>query len=109
MGWRFRKSIRLVPGVRLNVGKKGVSVSAGARGFKTTVGTSGRTTTVGMPGTGLSHTSRKGRSRKEAPQVAALASIHTVSEPMQRSPRRRWLGWAIVLFIALCLFVRYSG
>ncbi|TIL83431.1 MAG: DUF4236 domain-containing protein [Mesorhizobium sp.] len=112
MGWRFRKSIRLMPGVRLNVGKRGVSVSAGPRGFKTTVGTSGRTTTVSIPGTGIAHTSRKGRSRKaesSLPQVAALASIETVSEPVPTSSRRRWVGWAIVLFIALCLFARYSG
>ncbi|PBC11800.1 hypothetical protein CK230_00045 [Mesorhizobium sp. WSM3859] len=112
MGWRFRKSIRLVPGVRLNVGKRGVSVTAGPRGFKTTVGTSGRTTTVGIPGTGISHTSRKSRSRKAeaaSPQVAALASVETVSETAPRSPGRRWVGWAILLFISYCLWARYSG
>lgn len=109
MGWRFRKSIRLVPGVRLNVGKKGVSISAGPRGFKTTVGTSGRTTTVGIPGTGFSHTSRRSRKVEAPPQVAALASIDAVSEPVKRLPGRRWVGWAIVLLIALCLFARYSG
>ncbi|RWH50345.1 MAG: DUF4236 domain-containing protein [Mesorhizobium sp.] len=111
MGWRFRKSVRLMPGVRLNVGKRSISVSAGLKGFKTTIGSSGRTTTVGIPGTGISHTSRKGRSRKAEilpPQVAALASIDTVSEPLPRSPARRWVGWAIILFIALCVFARYS-
>ena len=108
----FRKSIRLAPGVRLNVGKKGVSVSAGPRGFKTTVGMSGRTTTVGITGSGVSHTSRKGRSRNgeaSLPQIAALASVDTVSEPVQTSPGRRWVGWAIVLFIAVCLLAQYSG
>ncbi|WP_353002467.1 DUF4236 domain-containing protein [Mesorhizobium sp. M0761] len=87
MGWRFRKSVRLVPGVRLNVGKKGVSVSAGTRGFKTTIGTSGRTTAVGIPGTGLSHTSRKGRGRKTevAPQIARFpASTWCPSPPRGR-------------------------
>ncbi|RWD31319.1 MAG: DUF4236 domain-containing protein [Mesorhizobium sp.] len=106
MGWRFRKSIRLVPGVRLNIGKKSMSVSAGPRGFKTTIGTAGRTTTVGIPGTGISHTSRKAKGRRqiEAPQLIAQESVSEAP-----SPRRRWIGWAIVLFVAFCLFARFSG
>lgn len=58
MGFRFRRSIKLVPGVRINIGKKGVSsVSLGGRGARVTVGTKGVRKTVGLPGTGLSHTS----------------------------------------------------
>ena len=54
MGLRFRKSISLIPGVRLNFGKTGMSVSTGVPGFRKTFHTSGRvTTSVGIPGTGL--------------------------------------------------------
>lgn len=54
MGLRFRKSISLCKGVRLNVGKTGVSISAGIPGFRKTIHSSGRvTTTVGIPGSGL--------------------------------------------------------
>lgn len=54
MGLRFRKSISLIPGVRLNFGKTGMSISAGVPGFRTTYHTSGkRTISVGIPGTGL--------------------------------------------------------
>ena len=56
MGFRFRRSIRLLPGVRLNLGKRGVSVSAGVRGAHVTVSEHGTRTTVGVPGTGLSYT-----------------------------------------------------
>jgi len=56
MGFRFRKSIKIGPGVRLNVGKKSMGLSVGTRGFRHSVSTSGRrTTTMGVPGTGLSH------------------------------------------------------
>lgn len=59
MGWRFRRSIKLVPGVRLNVGKHGfTSVSIGGRGATVNVGKRGVTTTVGIPGTGLSYQHR---------------------------------------------------
>ena len=57
MGFRFRRSIRIMPGVRLNVGKRGVSTSIGVRGAHVTIGKTGVRRTVGIPGTGLSWTS----------------------------------------------------
>ena len=54
MGLRFRKSISIIPGVKLNIGTTGMSVSAGVPGFRKTFHISGRvTTSVGIPGTGL--------------------------------------------------------
>lgn len=56
MGLRFRKSIKILPGVKLNLGTKGASVSLGKRGMHYTMHTSGRkTVSVGLPGTGLSY------------------------------------------------------
>lgn len=55
---RFRRSVKIAPGVRLSVSKTGLGVSAGARGARYSVHSSGRrTTTVGIPGTGISHVS----------------------------------------------------
>ena len=54
--FRFRRSIKLFPGVRWNFGKKSTSLSIGGRGAHYTVGTAGSRTTVGIPGTGLSYT-----------------------------------------------------
>ena len=34
MAWGFRKSFKVMPGVRLTMGKRGPSVSAGPRGAK---------------------------------------------------------------------------
>ena len=60
MGLRFRKTISLFPGVRLNVSKSGVGVSAGVPGLRGSINTSGRMTgTVGIPGTGLSYVKTK--------------------------------------------------
>lgn len=56
MGFRFRKSIKILPGVKLNVGKKGVGISAGVKGARVSVNSSGRVTkSVGIPGTGISY------------------------------------------------------
>jgi len=54
--FRFRRSIKLFPGVRWNFGSKSTSLSIGGRGAHYTIGSSGSRTTVGIPGTGLSYT-----------------------------------------------------
>lgn len=65
MGLRFRKSVSILPGVRLNFGKTGMSVSAGVPGFRKTFHTSGRvTTSVGIPGTGIYYVDTKNPRRQ---------------------------------------------
>lgn len=54
MSVRFRRSIGLGKGVRLNVKKSSVGMSFGVRGARYSANSSGRTTrSVGIPGTGL--------------------------------------------------------
>jgi tetratricopeptide (TPR) repeat protein len=63
---RFRKSIGLGMGVRMNVNKGSVGMSFGVRGARYSMNSSGRrTTSVGIPGTGLYsiHSSGGGRSQ----------------------------------------------
>ena len=56
MGLRFRKSITLCKGVKLNLGAKSASISVGGKGVHQSFSTTGRTTTtVGVPGTGVSY------------------------------------------------------
>ena len=53
MGFRFRRSLRIAPGIKFNVGIKSVSASFGTRGLWYTIGTAGRRFTTGLPGTGF--------------------------------------------------------
>ena len=56
MGFRFRKIISVLPGVKINLSKSGVSTSLGGHGATVNVGTSGkRTITLGIPGSGMSY------------------------------------------------------
>jgi hypothetical protein len=75
VGFRFRRSVRLIPGIRLNLSKGGASVSLGGRGFHYTIGPKGTRATIGVPGTGLLWTeyrasggnfSQRGTQRKSA-------------------------------------------
>lgn len=64
MGIGFRKSFKIAPGVRVNLGKKGIGVSAGVKGLRYSVNTSGqRRTTASIPGTGLNYTKTSSGSR----------------------------------------------
>lgn len=60
MAIRFRKTVRIAPGLKLNIGKKSASVRLGGKNLGYTVGTKGRTTSASIPGTGLGVTSTKG-------------------------------------------------
>ncbi|MGW7001393.1 DUF4236 domain-containing protein [Streptomyces sp. NPDC054933] len=54
MPFQFRKSIRLFPGVRLNLGKRGASITLGSGRIHETFSTTGRRTTSVRIGDGLS-------------------------------------------------------
>lgn len=64
MGFRFRKSVSLFPGVRLNIGKKGLGVSAGVKGARVGVNSKGTYSSVGIPGTGISSVNYHGKGKK---------------------------------------------
>lgn len=67
MALRFRRTISIIPGVRLNVSKTGVSVSAGVPGATVNVGKDGVTRTIGIPGTGLSDRAKVDVTTTDAP------------------------------------------
>lgn len=55
-GFRFRKTIGVLPGVKVNLSKSRVSTSLGGRGATVNVGADGRRmVTLGIPGTGMSY------------------------------------------------------
>lgn len=69
MGLRFRKSKKIAPGIKLNVGKKSVGVSVGGKyGGVSFNSKSGTTTRVSAPGTGVSytHTSSGGKKKSQS-------------------------------------------
>jgi hypothetical protein len=81
MGLRFRRSFRLIPGVRLNLSKSGVSASVGRRGAWLTIGPRGTRATVGIPGTGLSYTEQSPWARP-TPHRPGAAGIEVAELPV---------------------------
>ena len=54
---RFRRTFKILPGVKVNVSKGGISVTVGPKGFHLNFGKHGVRQTVGIPGSGLSESS----------------------------------------------------
>ena len=70
MPLRFRRSLRLLPGVKLNLSKTGTSVSLGGRGATVNISKRGVYGSVGLPGTGLSFRERLDTRRPAAKRAA---------------------------------------
>jgi len=66
MSLRFRRSVRLFPGVRLNFSRSGISTTVGVRGASMTLGPRGTYANVGLPGSGLSYRTKVSPSRMRA-------------------------------------------
>lgn len=84
MGLRLRKSIKIAPGVRLNLGTKSTGVSFGTKGARISINSKGRVTqSVGIPGTGL-HYQKSSSLGGGKPSAASAAP--QVQAPAQDSP-----------------------
>ena len=65
MGFRYRKSVNLVGGFKVNFSKSGVGYSWGTKGYRITKTARGTTRrTYSLPGTGLSYVDESGKKRK---------------------------------------------
>lgn len=83
MGIRYRKSIKIAPGVKLNLGKKSAGISIGGKyggvSFNSRTGARAR---VSAPGTGLSYSTKIGGSSSSTKVSESAANI----EPLTINP-----------------------
>ena len=79
MSWRFRRSFKLIPGVRLNLSKTGLSASFGGSPFTVNVGPRGVYGTASVPGTGLSFRQRLAGKPEAAPDPDSAAPPHLIT------------------------------
>jgi hypothetical protein len=91
MGFRFRKQIKIAPGVKLNINKESASVSVGGKGVTQTFSTTGKTTTtVGVPGSGVSYSATTG-TKKEAQSEPQTKVIETDELVLSHGLPSGWL------------------
>lgn len=87
MGLRLRKSVKIAPGVRLNIGKKSVGVSAGVKGYRKSINSSGRvTTSIGTPVAGVSYVKTENLKSKKKKAASNRASSTAAASSSASSP-----------------------
>lgn len=85
MPLRFRRSIKIAPGVRLNIGKKSVGVSAGGKyGGVSWNSRTGSRARVSAPGTGLSYVTTTGGAKQ-------------VESKPKKPIYKKWWFWVLML------------
>ena len=89
MGFRFRRQLRLFPGLHLNLSCSGVSATVGVPGLRVTLGKR-PALNVGLPGTGISYRESLGSAPPAAPEAAPMRSVHF-----------HWLWVVLVLVFAV--------
>lgn len=101
MGLQFRKSIKIAPGLRINLSQKGASISLGTKGARLTASKKGITTTTGIPGTGISKREfNPWSSYSQKPQPASNRSL-SEADAFKKHPMIMIVS---VLFLAVAAF-----
>lgn len=81
MGIRFRKSIKIAPGVRLSATTRGLGLRVGPRGAGLSITPSGSRVSAGIPGTGLYWSERLGGSRRRSPSRSGGSGRSSTAAP----------------------------
>src|SRR5689334_4179639 len=103
MGLRYRSSIRLARGLRINLWKSGASLSVGQPAATVNLGNRGVRSTVGLPGSGISYSEMKPWHRRAVRRAGEFAANPT-------SVRRGApiIGW-LILIVAVGVVVALLG
>ncbi|OCH58456.1 hypothetical protein A6D98_02910 [Aliivibrio fischeri] len=65
MGFKFRKRIKIAPGININLSKSGISTSIGKPVATINIGKKGIKATVGVPGSGFSYSQNLSKSSSQ--------------------------------------------
>ena len=112
MGLIFRRSVKILPGMKLNFGKKGTSVTVGSKGAHVTYGKGRKTASVGVPGTGLYY--RQSVSTKEKQPVNSAYSAQKQIPQRTKAENLTWgfvflVGGIIILLLAFMASLQAIG
>jgi len=84
MSIRFRRSMKLMPGVRLSFNKDSVGMSFGVTGARYTINSKGRrTVSTGIPGTGLYNVETLSSGRRTTRRQSTSSSAQSESGPYE--------------------------
>ena len=102
MSFRFRRSVRLAPGIRLNFSRSGVSTTFGGRGMSVNMGRRGTFLNAGIPGTGIHARSRVGGRGRSA-------ALGSAGNELAGCFGCGGVGLLLLMFVGFCGSLASSG
>ncbi|HDR1895191.1 TPA: DUF4236 domain-containing protein, partial [Pasteurella multocida] len=79
--FKFRKRIKIAPGITVNLSKSGVSATVGVKGASVNVGKNGTYLNVGIPGTGV-YTRTKLKGAEKVKEPTCINDVNLLEEPV---------------------------
>ena len=99
MALRIRKSIKIAPGVKINLSKSGISTSLGVKGATVNLSKRGTRVTTGISGTGISSSKLyKSKTKQAAP-----------TQPREYSTAEWVFAWIIGEILSLVGWAKLDG
>ena len=111
MGFRYRKSVKLPGGFRVNLSKSGVGYSWGTKGFRATKTARGNVRkTYSIPGTGLSYVeeSKRKTTPKKKTREKEMSQMASRSANGQKK-RRKWPYILVALLLIIVIGSAMGG
>ncbi|QHS62894.1 DUF4236 domain-containing protein [Chitinophaga agri] len=82
MAWSYRKRIKIIPGVHLNISRKGISTTIGVKGASLNIGPGGTYLNTSIPALGI-------RNRQRLSPAGAAPPVYDTPEVTTLEPERR--------------------
>lgn len=102
MAFRFRKRIKVAPGVHVNIGKNGMSTTFGGHGASITTGSNGTYVNTGIPGTSIYNRQKIGGGSSNSYSVSN-------SNEKYEGPGAISGGCAVIVFVACFIAMIVGG
>ena len=107
MGFKFRRSINLGGGFKVNLSKSGVGYSWGTKGVRyTKTATGKKRTTLSIPGTGISYVTKSGGKKKAQKKTAEITNHFSAPSPQNTNNGGNNMAWRKFI---ICAFFGYLG
>ena len=108
MGWRYRKRIKILPGIHINISKSGISTNVGVKGASVTFGPKGTYVNAGLPGTGLYRRDKVSIPQKEENTNSFLSYTDSTAEEagMFNKIALKLIG-GVLLFLSIITLISF--
>ena len=104
MGLRYRKRVKIAPGIYINISKSGLSTTIGSRGASVNVGKNGTYINAGIPGTGLYERQRIDNTSKSTDRLQDTDPISNASNTSENG----WIIIGVLCVIFICAVVFFN-